>query len=113
MLEKNTNNWNWEYKRTLNFILGVALLILLSDKSHGAAKFAVVSGNWSGAIWAPTAVGLPGTATTPTATDVVTINNGVTVSITSNAAAKKHILYFPPSRQCDRADPIFDLAQFK
>ncbi|MCX6291239.1 MAG: T9SS type A sorting domain-containing protein [Bacteroidetes bacterium] len=57
------------------------------NHSKAAARFAVTTGNWSSAIWAATAGGAAGSAAVPTAADVVTINNAVTVSITSAAVA--------------------------
>ncbi|HEY4877036.1 MAG TPA: hypothetical protein VIH86_15760, partial [Puia sp.] len=57
--------------------------------SATAQKFAVTSGNWSGSIWAATANGVAGSATTPTLSDAVTINSGVVVAvdITANCAS--------------------------
>ncbi|HSZ87457.1 MAG TPA: hypothetical protein VK787_15595 [Puia sp.] len=64
------------------FILAIAI-------SATAQKFAVTSGNWSGSIWASTANGVAGSATTPTLTDAVTINSGVVVAVdvTANCAS--------------------------
>lgn len=46
-----------------------------------AARFAVASGNWSGAIWAATAGGSAGSAAVPTSADDVTINAGTTTTL--------------------------------
>lgn len=75
------------YKSWRMFLLCTPLFICIAFSSFGAARFAVASGNWNGSIWASTALGIPGTAATPTALDAVTINNGVSVSINSNVSA--------------------------
>ena len=46
-----------------------------------AARFAVATGNWTGAIWAATAGGAAGSAAVPTNVDDVTINKNVTVTV--------------------------------
>ena len=48
----------------------------------------VATGNWNGAIWATTAGGAAGSAATPTISDAVIINSGVTVAVnvTANCA---------------------------
>lgn len=46
-----------------------------------AARFAVITGNWSGAIWAATSGGAAGSAAVPTSADDVTINAGTTVTL--------------------------------
>ena len=48
-------------------------------------RYAVASGNWSGAIWASTSGGVAGSAATPTSLDAVIINSGVNVTVTANA----------------------------
>lgn len=46
-----------------------------------AARFAVATGNWTGAIWAATSGGAAGSAAVPTNADDATINKNVTVTI--------------------------------
>lgn len=46
-----------------------------------AARFAVTTGNWSGAIWAATVGGAAGSAAVPTTADDVTINISVVVTV--------------------------------
>ncbi len=63
----------------ISFILITSLLVVaLSATAFSAIKTASVTGNWnSTATWGGSAV--------PTATDVVIINNGITVTITATA----------------------------
>lgn len=75
------------YKSRGVLFLCALLLVCPKFSLFGATRYAVASGNWSGSIWASTAMGVPGTAAAPTASDVVTINNGVSVSINSNVTA--------------------------
>lgn len=51
-----------------------------------AARFAVTTGNWSGAIWAATSGGAAGSAAVPTAADDATINKNVVVTIDDTTA---------------------------
>jgi hypothetical protein len=77
------------------FLIALVALIMVSTASQrllAAARFAVASGNWSGSIWASTAGGAAGSAAVPTSADDVTINNNVTVSITSTANAKSLVV---------------------
>ncbi|MFM8916432.1 MAG: hypothetical protein ACKOGP_01660, partial [Bacteroidota bacterium] len=69
---------------TLTAFAVVLGLMGVSEVSWGQ-RFAVTTGNWNGAIWATTAGGNAGSATTPTSTDAVTINPGITVTVTANA----------------------------
>ncbi|SMO79354.1 Autotransporter adhesin [Flavobacterium resistens] len=66
--------------------LGVFFVGLVAS---AAPRFAVTSGNWDGAIWASTAGGVAGSAATPTISDAVTINSGisVTVNVAANCAS--------------------------
>lgn len=57
------------------------------NEIKAAARFAVTSGNWDGAIWAATVNGVAGSAATPTNLDDVTINAAVTVDINVAASA--------------------------
>lgn len=56
-----------------------------------AARFAVTTGNWTGAIWAATAGGAAGSAAVPTNADDVTINKNVTVTINDTTAVANSI----------------------
>ena len=69
---------------TFAFVFIIANLFLMN--AAFAQRFAVAAGNWNGAIWATTAGGIAGTAATPTATDAVTINAGVTVTVNVTAS---------------------------
>ena len=51
-----------------------------------ASRFAVTTGNWTGAIWAATSGGAAGSAAVPTSADDVTINKNVTVTIDDTSA---------------------------
>lgn len=64
-----------------------------------AQRFAVASGNWNGAIWASTVNGTAGSATAPTATDAVTINGGVTVTVNITNAACSSLSINPSDNQ--------------
>lgn len=74
-------------KSLLNRYLTACLLLFLISIGfgYGANRFAVSTGNWSGSIWASTVGGVPGSAATPTSSDDVTINNGITVTVNSAA----------------------------
>ncbi|MGA3287286.1 MAG: autotransporter-associated beta strand repeat-containing protein, partial [Bacteroidota bacterium] len=56
-------------------------MVVLISTTAMAQRYAVATGNWSGAIWATTAGGVAGSAPTPTSADAATINAGVTVTI--------------------------------
>jgi hypothetical protein len=51
-----------------------------------AARFAVITGNWSGAIWAATSGGAAGSAAVPTSAEDVTINKNVVVTLDDMSA---------------------------
>jgi murein DD-endopeptidase MepM/ murein hydrolase activator NlpD len=61
--------------------------------SSGGSRFAVLSGNWDGTIWATTSGGDAGSASTPTSFNDVTINSGVTVTINVAAAECKSLSF--------------------
>ncbi|MCF6130813.1 T9SS sorting signal type C domain-containing protein [Flavobacterium wongokense] len=63
------------------------LLLFFGFNNLHAQRFAVATGNWNGSIWATTAGGVAGSAATPTSSDAVTINTGVTVTVNVAAAA--------------------------
>ena len=67
------------------FIRGVLLigLIVVSFAGHTAPRYAIISGNWNGPIWAATKGGIPGSASTPTIADDI-YTNGVQVTVDVN-----------------------------
>ncbi|MEO8171772.1 MAG: hypothetical protein ABI581_01765 [Sediminibacterium sp.] len=70
-------------------VLMIIILFTLSfARSEAANRFAVGSGNWDGSIWASTAGGTAGSASTPTSADVVTINANEIVTVNIAASVK-------------------------
>ncbi|MEN9570960.1 MAG: hypothetical protein RL172_2191 [Bacteroidota bacterium] len=72
-----------------HFLLHRLLVLMIVSGISNAAfaqRFAVVSGNWNDNIWSATATGAVG-ALTPTGSQAVTINSGVTVTVNVAAAA--------------------------
>jgi hypothetical protein len=67
------------------FIRGVLLigLIVVSFAGHTAPRYAIISGNWNGPIWAATKGGIAGSASTPTIADDI-YTNGVQVTVNLN-----------------------------
>ncbi|HEY6913594.1 MAG TPA: hypothetical protein VI413_02875, partial [Paludibacter sp.] len=61
------------------------MLLLIGVGSVNGQRYAVANGNWNAAIWASTANGLAGSATVPTSSDDVFINDNR--SVTVNLAA--------------------------
>ena len=85
-------------KSTIIAIVGVLLFLFAgAGEVSGAAKFAVATGNWTGAIWATTAGGVAGSAPTPIASDAVTINSGVIVTINAAGAVCTTIALTAPT----------------
>ncbi len=68
-------------------------LLIFSASSSQAQKFAVVSGDWNGSIWALETGGAAGSATVPGAADSVIINAGVTVSVTGTSGVSSSISF--------------------
>ena len=85
-MKTKTNKQKLTSKFLLRTLLTLIAVIAFETSSMGAARFAVSTGNWSGSIWASTVGGTAGTAATPTSSDAVTINPGVTVTLTGSAA---------------------------
>jgi hypothetical protein len=56
-------------------------------------KYAVANGNWDGAIWATTQAGAPGSATTPTFSDDIVINSGISVTVNISNASCQSVLF--------------------
>lgn len=73
-----------ELLRKIFFIFSLIITSCFISSETFAQRFAVASGNWNGAIWATTPAGVPGSAATPTATDAVTVNPGVSVNMNVN-----------------------------
>jgi fibronectin-binding autotransporter adhesin len=70
----------------LLYLIVLLTMFVLVITTAMAQRFAVATGNWSGAIWATTAGGVAGSAATPTSADAVTINAGVTVTVDVTAS---------------------------
>lgn len=71
----------------MRLFLIVGLFLGVTVSINAQQRYATASGSWTGAIWASTPAGAPGSATTPTATDDV-YTNGRQITTTSNVTCK-------------------------
>ncbi len=63
------------------------------SQSSAGNRYAVVSGNWTGAIWAYTAGGVAGSASTPLNMNDIIINSNVTVTVNTSSAECKSVSF--------------------
>jgi hypothetical protein len=78
---------------TVGRFLHFFIPIIFFTTNLSAQTFAVVSGNWTDAIWASSAGGAAGSASVPSSADSIVINSGVTVTVTGNTSVCSSIAF--------------------